>query len=226
MSRALLQLKNVSCFYAVRGGEPLEAVKHVTLDVMEGEILGLMGESGSGKSTLARAMVGSFQNFQGEMFYRGENIYGKTWRDRKVKPIQIVLQDSKSSMNPRMSLFESMEEPLVLSGMKEKAKRRAKVEEVCQVVGLDRSTAMKIPGECSGGQRQRANIGRALVLSPELLICDEPVSSLDASIQAQIINLLKKLSKEREMTLVFISHDESLVNYLCDRVITMNQGEV
>ncbi len=226
MSRTILQLRNVSCFYPIRGGEPFEAVKEVSLDVKEGEILGLMGESGSGKSTLARAMLGAFQDCHGEIHYKGENIYGKTWRKLKIKPIQIVLQDSKSSMNPRISLFDSMEEPLMLSGIKEKSKRSAKVEEICQVVGLDLDTAMKLPGECSGGQRQRANIGRALMLSPELLICDEPVSSLDASIQAQIINLLKKISKEKKMTLVFISHDAGLVDYLCHRVLVMDQGEI
>lgn len=226
MSRIILELEKVTCFYPVRGDEPNAAVKDVSLQVMEGEILGLMGVSGSGKSTLARAMLGAFWDHKGRIRYKGEDLYGKSWRKRKSKPIQMVLQDSKSSMNPRMTLFESMEEPLVLAGMKEKSKRKAKVEEICQVVGLDLSTAMKLPGECSGGQRQRANIGRALVLSPDLLICDEPVSSLDASIQAQMINLLKKISKETKMTLVFISHDARLVHYLCDRIVVMVDGEM
>ncbi len=226
MSRTILTLENVSCFYPIRGGEPFEAVKRVSLEVKEGEMLGLMGESGSGKSTLARAMLGAFDGCRGKVLYKGENLYDKAWKRRKIKPIQMVFQDSKSSMNPRMSLFESMEEPLVLAGIKEEAKRKAKVEEILRVVGLDMDTAMKLPGECSGGQRQRANIGRALVLSPELLICDEPVSSLDASIQAQIINLLKKISKESKMTMIFISHDAHLVDYLCHRVRHMDQGEM
>lgn len=226
MGKILLDLKKVSCSYPMLGQDVFMAVNDVSFRVMEGEILGLMGESGSGKSTLAKAMLGAFPGCIGEITYKNQDLYGKTWQKTKVKPIQMVLQDSKSSMNPRMSLFESMEEPLLLSGIKESSKRKAKVEAVCQLVGLDLTTVMKVPGECSGGQRQRANIGRALVLSPDLLLLDEPVSSLDASIQAQIINLLRKISKERKMTMIFISHDEKLVHYLCHRVLVMAEGKV
>lgn len=226
MSRILLDLKKVSCSYPILGQDSFLAVKEVSFNVMEGEILGLMGESGSGKSTLAKAILGVFPDCIGQITYKDQNLYGKSWQKRKVKPIQIVLQDSKSSMNPRMSLFQSMEEPLLLSGIKESSKRKARVEAVCQLVGLDLTTAMKVPGECSGGQRQRANIGRALVLSPDLLLLDEPVSSLDGSIQAQIVNLLRKISKERKMTMIFISHDEKLVHYLCARVLIMDEGKI
>jgi ABC-type glutathione transport system ATPase component len=220
----MLELERVSCAYRISSWESFQAVNEVSLQVMEGEILGLMGPSGSGKSTLARAMTGSFPGCRGKVSYNGEDLYGKAWRRRRNKPIQMVLQDSSSSMNPRMSLFESMEEPLVLSGIRDRDVRKAKVEEICQLVGLDLETAMKLPGECSGGQRQRANIGRALVLSPELLICDEPVSSLDASIQAQIVNLLKSVSRSTGMTMIFVSHDEDLVRFLCDRIIIMDEN--
>jgi|LSQX01.3.fsa_nt_gb ABC-type dipeptide/oligopeptide/nickel transport system ATPase subunit len=226
MSRVILELKKVNCFYPMKGDLPFQAVKDVSLNVFEGEILGLMGESGSGKSTLAKAMLGTFVGCQGTIVYKDQNIYEKNWRKNKIKPIQMVMQDSKSSMNPRMTLFESMEEPLLLVGVKDPLKRQAKVKGICKLVGLDLSTASKLPGECSGGQRQRANIGRSLVLSPELLLLDEPVSSLDASIQAQIINLLRKISKETNTAMVFISHDEKLLNYLCHRILVMDQGKI
>jgi len=224
MRRIILELDRVSCFYRIPSSESFQAVKEVSFQVREGEILGLMGPSGSGKSTLARAILGTFPDCRGKVTYKGEEVYGKAWRRRRMKPIQMVLQDSRSSMNPRMSLFASMEEPLLLSGIRERGRRRSKVEEICQLVGLDLETAMKLPGECSGGQRQRANIGRALVLSPELLICDEPVSSLDASIQAQIVNLLKSVSRSTGMTMIFVSHDEDLVRFLCDRIIIMDEN--
>lgn len=226
MSRVIIELKKVNCFYPMKGDAPFHAVKDVSLEVFEGEILGLMGESGSGKTTLAKAMLGTFPGCQGEIIFKGQNIYEKNWRRKKIKPTQMVMQDSKSSMNPRMTLFESMEEPLLLSGVKDPLKRHDKVKEICKLVGLDLSIASKLPGECSGGQRQRANIGRALVLSPELLLLDEPVSSLDASIQAQIINLLRKISKETNTAMVFISHDEKLLNYLCQRILVMDQGNI
>ena len=224
MSRVILELENVDCYYHVPGQKPFQAVKKVSFEVEEGEILGLMGESGSGKSTLAKAILGIFSGYQGRIWYNGMEIYSKAWQKKKVKPIQMVLQDSKSSLNPKRSLFESMEEPLILAGIKERSKRKAKVEEVCNLVGLDMDTAMKLPGECSGGQRQRANIGRALVLSPELLILDEPVSSLDALIQAQILNLLRKISTVKKTTMILISHNERVVQYLCSRILIMDQG--
>lgn len=226
MSRVIIELKKVNCFYPMKGDVPFHAVKDVSLEVFEGEILGLMGESGSGKTTLAKAMLGTFPGCQGGIIFKDQNIYEKNWHRKKIKPIQMVMQDSKSSMNPRMTLFESMEEPLLLSGAKDPLKRQAKVKEVCELVGLDLSIASKLPGECSGGQRQRANIGRALVLSPELLLLDEPVSSLDASIQAQIINLLRKISKETNTAMVFISHDEKLLSYLCPRILSMCDGMI
>lgn len=224
MNRWILELDQVRCLYRLPSGKVFEAVKDVSLKVEEGEILGLVGPSGSGKSTLARAMMGMFPGCQGTVSFRGEDLYGKTWQKRREKPIQMVLQDSRSSMNPRMTLFDAMEEPLILAGIRDKGVRTEKVEEMCRRVGLDLLTARRLPGECSGGQRQRANIGRAMILSPELLLCDEPVSSLDASMQAQIINLLKKMAKETGMTMIFISHDEALVRFLCTRILTLDSS--
>lgn len=222
MRKTLLTLKNFSCYYNVPGERDFEAVKEVSLYVQEGEILGLVGASGSGKSTLAKALMGMAHSFKGSAQFKGQDLYTRAWRKKKSKAIQMVFQDSSSSFNPRMSLFHSMEEPMLLSGHKDKELRKARVREICQMVGLDIETAMKLPGECSGGQRQRANIGRALVLSPELLICDEPVSSLDASIQAQIINLLRKIARNMGMAMIFISHDEELIRFLSDRIIVMD----
>ncbi len=224
MKTTLLEIKDFSSYYRVPGEADFEAVKKVSLKVREGEILGLTGISGSGKSTLARGMMGMASSFKGSIKYRDIDIYSRAFRKEKSKPIQMVFQDSKSSFNPRMSLFQSMEEPLLLGDERDKEKRNMKVRIICQMVGLDLEAAMKLPGECSGGQRQRANIGRAIMCSPDLLICDEPVSSLDASIQAQIINLLKKISKETGMAMVFISHDEKLVHYLCDRILVMDEN--
>lgn len=224
MSGSLLQLDNVCCFYENSSGDLVEAVKEASFEVRDGEILGLVGPSGSGKSTLAKAMMGILPGCQGKILFSGTDLYGKSWQKLKKKPIQMVLQDSRSSLNPRMTLFESMEEPLILSGIRDKKRRTALVLEMCHRVGLDEYTARRLPGECSGGQRQRANIGRALILSPKLLLCDEPVSSLDASMQAQIINLLKKIAKETGMTMIFISHDEELVRFLCTRILTLDSS--
>lgn len=226
MDKIILKLTDVDYDYPLQGKGSFQALNSVSLWVEEGEILGLVGESGSGKSTLAKVMVGISGEIRGEVRYKGIDIHGKSWRRMKVKPIQMVLQDSKSSLNPKMTLFQSMEEPLILSGMKEKEKRERRVQEICLQVGLDLSTAAKFPGACSGGQRQRASIGRALVLSPELLILDEPVSSLDVSIQGQIVNLLQDISEGMNTAIVFISHDERLVDHFCTRVLRMEKGRL
>lgn len=223
MKKKLMELQSFSSYYRVPGKADFEAVKDVSFYVLEGEIIGLTGSSGSGKSTLAKGMMGMASLFKGSIKYMGQDIYKRPWRKEKTKPIQMIFQDSKSTFNPRMSLFQSMEEPLLLSGVRDTEKRKLRVSTICQMVGLDLETAMKRPGECSGGQRQRANIGRALICTPKLLICDEPVSSLDASIQAQIINLLKKISKDAGVAVFFISHDEDVVRFLCDRILTMDE---
>ena len=226
MDKIILKLTDVDYYYPLQGLETFHALKNISLWVEEGEILGLVGESGSGKSTLAKVMLGISGEIRGEIRYKGKDIHGKSWRKMKVKPIQMVLQDSKSSLNPKMTLFQSMEEPLILSGMKENEKREKRIREICLQVGLDMSTAGKFPGACSGGQRQRASIGRALLLSPELLILDEPVSSLDVSIQGQIMNLLQDISEKMNTTIVFISHNERLVDHFCTRVVRMEKGRL
>lgn len=226
MDKIILKLTDVDYYYPLQGLETFHALKNISLWVEEGEILGLVGESGSGKSTLAKVMLGISGKIRGEVRFKGTDIHGKNWRKMKAKPIQMVLQDSKSSLNPKMTLFQSIEEPLVLSGMKEKEEREKRVREICHQVGLDLSTAGKFPGACSGGQRQRASIGRALVLSPQLLILDEAVSSLDVSIQGQIVNLLQDISEKMNTTIVFISHNERLVDHFCTRILRMEKGRL
>ncbi len=201
----------------------LHAVRDVDLSVRPGEILGIVGESGCGKSTLARIGVGLQPADGGAVVFDGQPLEGP---DRAGR-LQMVFQDPYSSLNPRMTIGAQLAEVVAhYQPQLSRAARAARVQEILAEVGLVPETALKFPHALSGGQRQRVSIARALCPGPEILVADEPVSALDASVQAQIINLLKRLNRDKGLTIVFISHDMNVVRYLCDRVAVMYLGEI
>jgi oligopeptide/dipeptide ABC transporter ATP-binding protein len=204
------------------------AVNDVSFQLEEGETFGIVGESGCGKSTLGRALVRIYEPTSGDIFFRGQNIAhlkAKGLKDFR-KEIQMVFQDPYASLNPRKPIYEILEEPFLLHGLGNAAERRKQVEELMQLVGLRATDMNKFPHEFSGGQRQRIGIARALALRPSLIVCDEAVSALDVSIQAQIINLLMDLQKQLKLTYIFISHDLNIVRYISDRVAVMYLGRL
>ena len=206
----------------------MRAVDDVSFAVDEGEMFGLVGESGSGKSTTGRCILRLIEPTSGEVFFRGENVLGfSTSRMRQARrDMQIVFQDPYSSLNPRMRVGQIVEEPLVIHGLGSRTERRARVEELFDLVGLERDHLQRYPHEFSGGQRQRIGIARALALNPALIIADEAVSALDVSIQAQVVTLLLDLQKRLKLTYLFIAHDLRLVENICSRVAVMYLGKI
>ena len=228
MSDNLLEIKNLDVVYrlqkSVLGGESLVyAVNDVSLDVKKGEILAIAGESGCGKSTLAKTVMKLITPECGEILFEGENI--KNLKDF-YKKVQIIFQNPYSSLNPKMKIGEILSEPLVINTNLNKPEIQKIIEEKIQKVGLEKSVLELYPHEFSGGQRQRIAIARSLILSPEFIIADEPVSAVDVSIQAQIINLLKQLKDDFNLTFLFISHDLSVIKYISDRIAVMYLGEI
>lgn len=196
-----------------------EVLKNISFEMKRGEILGLVGESGCGKSTLAKAILNILKPESGEI------VYHSVYPERIFRP-QMVFQDPYSSLNPAKKVGWILEEPLRLKGGIPKEKRRQMVYEMLRKTGLDESFAERYPSQLSGGQRQRIAIAGALMLEPELLIADEPVSALDVTIQAQVVELLMKLHREMNLSVLFISHDLRIVYQICDRVIIMSHGEI
>ncbi|MDP4187596.1 MAG: ABC transporter ATP-binding protein [Bacteroidota bacterium] len=231
----LLKLKEVNTRFVTKNnfwGRPksyVQAVDQVSFEVYKGETLGLVGESGCGKTTLGRTILQLIENVSGSISYKGVDIckLPKTELRKLRKNIQIIFQDPYSSLNPKLTIGAAIIEPMqvhhILSNDRE---RKAKVLELLQKVGLDAACFNRYPHEFSGGQRQRIGIARALSLQPELVICDESVSALDVSVQAQVLNLLNDLKDEFQLTYIFISHDLSVVNYMSDRIAVMNHGKI
>lgn len=206
---------------------PVHAVDDVSLSVEQGETLGLVGESGCGKSSLARALVGLTKPTDGYIEYDGTRLdYSTRGRRRQAKRIQMVFQDPFASLNPRKQVRKLVEEPLIVHKSGDSETQRNRAEELLGLVGIDASHHDSLPHQLSGGQRQRVSIARALALNPSLLICDEPVSALDVSVQAQVLNLLVKIQSELNLSVVFISHDLSVVRYVSHRVAVMYLGKI
>lgn len=230
----LLEIKNLNVTYQTKKGligkiQTVHAVNNVSLDIQKGEILAIAGESGCGKSTLAKAIMKLVQSDSGEILLNGENILNlKHNKDLKkfYQKVQMIFQNPYSSLNPKMKIGEILKEPLIINTNLKKEEITKIVEEKIKKVGLDKSALNLYPHEFSGGQRQRIAIARSLILNPEFIIADEPVSALDVSIQAQIINLLKQLKEDFNLTFLFISHDLSVIKYLSDRIAIMYLGEV
>lgn len=228
MAAPLLEIRNVKKYYPVkkvRNGEDIsvKAVDQIDLTVNQGEIVGLVGESGCGKSTLGKTILKLHDITGGQILFHGEDITNYT--EKQMRPlrekIQIIFQDPYASLNPKKKVVQSVMTPLDVSGKYTKEEKLKKVIDILNEVGLSEKFLEKYPHEMSGGQRQRVVIARALINDPELVICDEPVSALDVSVRSQVLNLLKDLQKERNLTYIFISHDLSVVEYLCDRVAVM-----
>jgi peptide/nickel transport system ATP-binding protein/oligopeptide transport system ATP-binding protein len=230
---ALLDVRNLSKEFTRRQGifqKPavVRAVDGVTFAVEEGETFGLVGESGSGKTTTGRCILRLIEPTSGEVRFRGEDVlaFSRTRLRQARRDMQIVFQDPYSSLNPRMRVGDIVEEPLVIHRTGPKAQRRARVAELFELVGLDPSQLSRYPHQFSGGQRQRIGLARALALNPSFIIADEPVSALDVSVQAQVVNLLMVLQERLKLTYLFIAHDLRLVRHICSRVAVMYLGRI
>lgn len=224
----LVEVKKLSKLYR-SGGEELLALDEVSLEIQEGETLGLVGESGCGKSTLGRALLMLDPPSSGDVLFAGKSLLAAS-RDQLLqfrKEAAAVFQDPYSSLSPRRNVLATLEEPLLVHNLlMDQKERRERAYQLLESVGLQRNVGERFPHELSGGQRQRVGIARALVLSPRFLVCDEPISALDVSVQAQVVNLLRSLRDQSGLTLLFIAHDLAMVKYLSKRVAVMYLGQI
>ena len=232
-AQPLVEVKSLTKHFDIGGGQIVHACDDISLSIAENEILGLVGESGSGKSTLGKTILGLHDKTAGEVVYRGETLpqrYDTADFSRYATRMQMIFQDPYSSLNPRMTAGEIIGEGLRLHGFQNNklsaAEIREKVAEWLGLVGLNPDHASRYPHEFSGGQRQRIGVARALILEPEFVVCDEPISALDVSVQAQVINLLAELKERMGLTLLFIAHDLSMVRYVSDRMAVMYLGSL
>lgn len=226
MKEKLLEIKNLKKHFHIDRHTVLKAVDGVNFNIYKGETLGLVGESGCGKTTLGRTLTILYSKTEGEILYKGVNT-NEISNKEFTKKVQMIFQDPQASLNPRMTVADLIAEGLDIHKLyKNKEERNNIVYDLLEQVGLNREHANRFPHEFSGGQRQRIGIARALALNPEFIVCDEPIAALDVSIQAQIVNLLKELQKEKGLTLLFIAHDLSMVKYISDRVAVMYLGDL
>lgn len=230
----LLEIKDLNMYYPISADNSfgssksfLRALNNINLDINKGEILGLVGESGCGKSTLGKSILKLIEP-KGKVFYEGKNILDFNSKQLKTfrKKAQMIFQNPYASLDPRMTIFSILREPLVVHGIRNKQEIKKRISEIFNLVGMNEEDLKRYPHEFSGGQRQRIAIARALILKPDFLVADEPVSALDVSIQAQIITLLKDLKEKLNLTILFISHDLGVVKYLSDRIAVMYLGDI
>ena len=224
--RPLLEIKDLKKYFRV-GRESLKAVDGISLGINKGETFGLVGESGCGKSTAGRVLVRLYEPSGGEVIFGGKNVHETTGEEGRAlnRKMQMIFQDPQASLNPRMVVGDIIAEGIDIHGLVDSRQERLdRVNELLETVGLSREHASRYPHEFSGGQRQRIGVARALAVDPDFIVADEPVSALDVSIQAQVINLMKQLQRERDLTYLFISHDLSVVKYISDRVGVMYLG--
>ena len=228
--KKLLEVKHLKQYFGVGKADMVKAVDDVTFDIYEGETFGLVGESGSGKTTTGRSIIHLYNPTDGQIIFDGKDVSKLNSKEDHLKfcrDMQMIFQDPYASLNPRMTVEDIIAEGLDIHGLvKTKEERRAKVEELLETVGLNKDHASRYPHEFSGGQRQRIGIARALAVEPRFIIADEPISALDVSIQAQVLNLLHHLQEKFDLTYVFISHDLSVVEMISDRIAVMYLGNV
>ncbi|CAN5334398.1 dipeptide ABC transporter ATP-binding protein [soil metagenome] len=228
-AQELVRVRGLFKHFPVAGSDDVvRAVDGVTFEIFKGETLGLVGESGCGKSTVGRCLLRLIEPTRGEVYFEDEDVLAMSGSELRAlrREMQIIFQDPYASLNPRLKVSDIIGEPLKIHGLGNKAERRARVAELLSKVGLDPDYMNRYPHEFSGGQRQRLGIARALALNPKLIVADEPVSALDVSVQAQVINLLEDLQKEFKLTYLFISHGLAVVEHISDRVAVMYLGRI
>ncbi|EFV74394.1 oligopeptide ABC transporter ATP-binding protein [Bacillus sp. 2_A_57_CT2] len=226
---ALLKVNNLKKHFSMGKGQTLKAVDDVSFHIKQGETFGIVGESGCGKSTAGRTIIGLYNRTEGDVLYDGKNVHTMTEKERFAfhRKMQMIFQDPYASLNPRSTVQEIISEPMEVHGLyPNKKERLERVYQLLEDVGLNRDHANRYPHEFSGGQRQRIGIARALALDPEFIIADEPISALDVSVKAQVVNLLKGLQKKKGLTYLFIAHDLSMVKHISDRIGVMYLGNL
>ena len=227
--KKILEVKHLKQYFK-NGRTVTKGVDDVSFDIYEGEVFGLVGESGSGKTTTGRSILQLYKPTAGEVLFEGKDVTKLHGRDEQLafrRDAQMIFQDPYASLNPRMTVEDIIAEGLDIHHLvKDKAERRKRVEDLLETVGLNRNHASRFPHEFSGGQRQRIGIARALAVEPKFIVADEPISALDVSIQAQVVNLMIDLKKERDLTYLFIAHDLSMVKFISDRIGVMHYGKL
>lgn len=230
----IVEVRNLVKYFPVRSGKLfgekryLKAVDDISFDIYRGEFFGVVGESGCGKSTTAKLVLDMEEPTSGRIFFEGRDVAGlsaKEWRTMRLD-MQMIFQDPLGALDPYMRVGDQIKEPLDIHNIGDPKKRKAKVLELLDAVSLKPHMYDRYPHEISGGQRQRVVLARALIIKPKLLVCDEPISALDVSIQAQVVNLLKKIHKELDLTFMFISHDLRIVKHICNRIVVIYLGKI
>jgi len=224
----LIEVKNLKKHFKVGRNQILKAVDGISFSIKEGETLGLVGESGCGKSTTGRTLIRLYDATDGEVIFDGMNVHKLNKKEMKnfAKETQMIFQDPYASLNPRMTVGDIIGEGMDIHNLRKGKERMKRIYELLETVGLNREHASRFPHEFSGGQRQRIGIARALSVEPKFIVCDEPISALDVSIQAQVVNLLEDLQKEMGLTYLFIAHDLSMVKHISDRIAVMYLGAI